>query len=156
MSNSAEFEFDPAQWQGYLNELGKRWNNPTDQKEFIAICAAVFSQDYADHFKSQAGPGGNWPSWSEAYAKHMQAVGKQGNLILQDSGRLRQSFVPSNIRAQEDGIVFYNPAQTKEGFPYAAAHDEGGPKLPQRKFMWLSDAAMARLSSQVGRWLAEG
>jgi phage gpG-like protein len=42
-----------------------------------------------------------------------------------------------------------------KGFPYAEAHDKGGPKLPQRKFMWLSKEGMEKIIKQVTDWLEE-
>lgn len=156
MAEEASVKFDADQWESYLKQVRRRWKDPEKQKEFIAIAAIAFSKDYAEHFSKSAGPEGRWKPWSDAYREHMKAIGKSGNNILIDTGRLRQSFTPSNARSQKDGVLFYNEAKTKGGFAYAAAHDEGGGKLPQRKFMWLSDKAMDDISRQVGVWLAEG
>jgi hypothetical protein len=87
----------------------------------------------------------------------MEQIGKSGNKILQDTGRLRQTFVPTNYRAVSGGIVFFNPAKTKSGFPYAAAHDEGFAKGgKKREFMWLSEIAMEEISDSALNWLMEG
>lgn len=47
----------------------------------------------------------------------MKELGKGGNKILQDSGRLRNSFKPQNYRSVSEGILWFNNAQTKSGFP---------------------------------------
>lgn len=111
----------------------------------MALSAVVF-RDIMNHFEAEEGPDGNWKPWSDFYEDHMQRSGKGGNKILQDSGRLRQAFLPSNYRATGDGILWYNPAKTKKGFPYAQAHDEGGDKLPARTFMWLSEDASEKIA----------
>lgn len=111
----------------------------------MALSAVVF-RDIMDHFESEKGPDGAWSPWSAFYADHMQRIGKGGNKILQDSGHLRQAFQPTNYRASSDGITWFNPAKTKKGFPYAFAHDEGGPKLPARTFMWLSEDASEKIA----------
>jgi phage gpG-like protein len=88
----------------------------------------------------------------------MVKIGRIGNLKLQFSGKLRQSFIPSNNRLIDGGIVYYNPARTRGGFAYAEAHDEGGSKKgrpPQREFMWLSGDAMATISEKLLKWMAE-
>ena len=71
----------------------------------------------------------------------MRRIGKQGNNILRDERRLERTFTAhgeTSWRGVAGGIVFFNNAKTKNGFPYAAAHNVGGPKLPKRRFMWLS------------------
>jgi phage gpG-like protein len=72
----------------------------------------------------------------------MARVGKSGNKILQDSGRLRQGLMPNNWRGTDEGLIFYNRV------PYANAHDKGVPKrnLPSRPFMWLSKEAKGALA----------
>src|ERR1041385_123236 len=105
--------------------------------EFAAVLSPIVFKDVMQHFEQQRGSTGPWKAWSKAYAEHMQKIGKGGNLILQNTGRLRQSFTPRNYRVVSDGLLWFNPAKTESGFPYAFAHDEGGPKLPKRDFMWL-------------------
>lgn len=102
------------------------------KREYIATLSVLVFQNIMDHFEQEEGPGGPWKAWSKVYDEHMQKIGKGGNKILQDTGRLRQSFTPRNVRRVSDGILWFNPAKTKKGFPYAAHHDE------TRTFMWLS------------------
>ena len=115
--------------------------------DFGKALGAVVYKDVIDHFEFEQGEKGPWKWWSDVYADHMARVGKGGNKILQDSGRLRNNFKPGNFRRQPEGLEWFNDAKTKGGFPYAYAHDEGGPKLPKRDFMWAS----ARLMDNVSR-----
>lgn len=105
----------------------------------MALSSVVFG-DIMSHFEKEEGPDGPWAPWSEAYASHMAKIGKGGNKILQDTGTLRQAFVPTSYRKVAGGILWYNPARTKSGFPYAYHHNES------RTFMWLSDEAADRIA----------
>lgn len=142
---------DTLKWKGLDIERGSR--------QLGGIIASTVFKDILAHFDQEQGPDGQWKGWSSIYAEHMATIGKAGNKILQDSGRLRNSFRPGNMRFEGNalggGIVFFNPAQTSEGFPYAAAHDEGGEKLPQREFMWLSEIAMEEIGEQTLAWLLD-
>lgn len=102
------------------------------------VLSSVVFQDITEHFEKEEGPDGAWTPWSEVYAQHMERIGRGNNKLLQFNGHLRQAFLPTNYRKVGEGILWYNPAKTSKGFPYAYAHDEGGPKLPERSFMWLS------------------
>ena len=162
----AEFSFDDKQWQRIIKKIDKKieatkifgFGGGKETQEFAGIISSVVYRDIINHFADTRGPDGPWADWSKTYADHLQKIGRSGNLILQFSGRLRQSFTPQNYRAVSGGVLFYNNAQTKGGFPYAKAHDEGGRKEgrpPKRKFMWLSNQAMADIVRQVKSWLAE-
>ena len=118
-------------------------------KQYNAIVGTTVYKNVLEHFELQEGPDGGWKAWSDIYEQHMQKRGKAGNLLLQDTGRMRNSFRPSNFRHVPGGVLFYNPAKTSEGFPYAYAHDKGGDKLPQRQFMWLSDFAMEEVADKT-------
>jgi len=75
-----------------------------------------------------------------------------GGRILQDSGGLRKSIFPIKAGKKtilsRNGWKWYTNAKTKSGFPYAAAHNNDGPrdKLPQRKFMWLSGKGLKNIA----------
>lgn len=153
MADQATITFDKSQWDRVLKQVQKKWKDIEKRKEFGGIIQAKVFEDVMSHFDKEAGPSGKWKAWSEVYTEHMKQIGRATNKILQFDGRLRQSFIPTSWRPQSEGILFYNPAKTKKGFPYAAAHDEGGPKLPQRKFMWISDTAMAKIVDITQNWL---
>lgn len=152
----AEFAFTDSEAQAFLKKLIKK----TDQikggaKAFGALASAVVFGDIISHFEKQQGSEGAWAPWSSAYRTHMDKIGKGGNMILADTGRLRQSFTPTSYRQVNEGILWFNPAKTKSGFPYAAAHDEGGPKLPKRDFMWLSDEAKDKLEDVTLKFIED-
>lgn len=156
MADSAiDLQFDSKQAEAFLKRL-KRNQEAIEKKDqaFVDTISIFVFQDIINHFEKEQGPKGKWKAWSKVYAEHMEALGKGGNKILQDSGRLRQSFTPGQWRARPAGIEWYNPAKTKKGFPYAAAHDEGGGRLPQRKFMWLGSGAMEKIAKATVAFLA--
>jgi len=143
----AEFSFDSKAVEQFLDRVGKNLNNIKGaERRFVDTLSQVVFGDIIQHFEQEEGEDGPWLSWSDMYAEHMTKIGKGGNNILQDTGRLRQSFFPSNYRKGSGGIEWFNPAKTEDGFPYAYAHDEGGPRLPKRNFMWLSMDALDRIS----------
>lgn len=146
----AEFVFDDEDsrkmLQKIIDNLAGIKNG--DQK-FQGLMGAVVFRDIMDHFSDEAGESGAWPSWSKSYQTYMERIGRGGNKKLQFTGRLRQSFVPTNVRKLSEGYLWFDNAKTAKGFPYAQAHDEGGPKLPQRQFMWLSDKGAENLCQQM-------
>lgn len=119
----------------------------------IGILSSIVYRDIMQHFDQQLGEDDPWPQWSPRYRAFMEKIGKGGNRILQDSGRLRQSFQPTNVRPTEAGLLWFNNAKTAKGFPYAAAHDEGGRRLPQRQFMWLSREALDDIEEQIIKFI---
>lgn len=155
MADQAEFEFDDKQWQAILKKLNTKWKDIQNRKEFGGITSAIVFEDIMDHFSKEQGPDGKWDSWSESYDKHLKKIGRGGNKILQFSGKLRQTFTPTSWRSNQEGILFFNNAKTRTGFAYAEAHDEGGPKLPKRSFMWFSKNGMTKLVEQTLKWLSE-
>lgn len=157
MAQRSEAIFDDKEIQQFFDTL-KRKNVSIEQgsRQLAGIISANVFRDLLGHFEREESPGGRaWQAWSEIYAEHMEKKGKGGNKILQDTGRLRQSFTPTSYRVVTGGIVFYNSAKTNSGFPYADAHNTGGSKLPQREFMWLSDIAMEEISDSTLNWLLE-
>lgn len=134
---------------------------PKGQRDIAALMKVVVYRDVIEHFKDERGPRGRWARWSRAYEAHLNRTGKGQNKKLQYNGRLRQSFVPGryeNWRLLKDGVLFFNNAKTKGGFPYAEAHDEGGSvpgRPPARPFMWVSGNAMSDIANNILAWLKE-
>jgi phage gpG-like protein len=129
------------------------------EKKFSGLLSAIVFRDVMEHFENEEGPDGHWAPWSTepngGYAAKMQRAGRGGNKILQYSGKLRQGFKPAKVRFSGQELVWFNDAQTKSGFPYAAAHDEGGPTLPSRSFMWLSKKGADDISMQTLQFMLD-
>ena len=125
----------------FLQDLEKKIKKTVNaEKEILGLITARVHRDVIQHFERQEGSDGGWTPWSDSYSEFMAKIGKSGNLILQNTGRLRNSFQPSSKQTKGQ-FAWVNPAKTSEGFAYAYAHDEGGSRLPKRDFMWLSDDA---------------
>lgn len=133
----------------FLSELSSNLANAKrSAKPLGRALSAIVYKDIIEHFQDEKGPDGKWKDWSDVYQRHMERIGKASNKILQDTGQLRQRFTPNNWRGLRGvGFQWFNHAQTKSGFPYAYAHDTGGPKLPKREFMWLSDEAFDKVAT---------
>lgn len=152
MSIKASFEFDASDWDRILKDVYTKWKKVENRKEFGNIVAPMIQRDFQDHFDKERGPQKKWQKWSDAYAKHMRRIGKSGNLILTDTGRLRRSLMQNkNWRADQAGLMFYSKVV------YAGVHDQGSPKqnIPQRQFMWLSTKGLDKVIDVIERWLAD-
>jgi phage gpG-like protein len=153
-NGQAEIVFDNAEVRKYLEGVTKRFDQVTQRDQaVIGLLSAIVFRDIMKHFDREEGPDSRWKAWSPSYQKFMTSIGRNGNKLLQFSGRLRQAFQPTNVRTSAEGIVWFNPAKTAKGFPYAAAHDEGGGRLPQRTVMWLSGEAMTDIETQILKFL---
>lgn len=158
MAGQGEIVFEDAEIKKFFSDFNNRLKEVKGgKKKFAAMLSSIVYGDIMDHFKKEEGPQGKWPAWSKIYRDHMEKTGKGGNNLLQFSGRLRQNFLPTSVRSKSDGIEWFNNAKTKKGFPYAYAHDVGGPVLPRRNFMWASENAIERMSKNIlGFMLDEG
>lgn len=153
---SVSIQFRDKKTRQWLDSLNKSVKEVAlAKKHYAEMVSAIVFQDIMDHFEKQMGSKGKWQRWSDAYNEHMIKKGKGANNILQDTGRLRQSFTPTNYRRKNAKIVWYNNAKTARGFPYAAAHDEGGGKLPKRDFMWLSKDAREEISKSTLKFIED-
>ena len=131
---------DDRNAQAWLRRLQRKVSEVKGGKAaFAALCSAVVFKDVIEHFDEERGSEGKWAKWSAAYTKHMNSIGKGGNKILQDTGKMRNALTP--IRAGRgyknvsDGILWFN----KVG--YSGRHDRGEGQT-KRDFMWLGKAAL--------------
>jgi phage gpG-like protein len=181
MADTVQIQFDYKAWDSLLSKVKSKWRDVKTRKEFGGVISATVFQDIMEHFDEEKGPDGAWTNWSRSY---MQAIAglvafrringrtvpitddkflaknkppRKPGKKLQATGRLRQSFKPQSWRATGQGILFFNNAKTKSGFPYAAHHDDGpsGWDGKPRKFMWMSDKGMNNMAERVAAWLLE-
>lgn len=149
-------QFENKEVADFLQSLVKKTADVEKQnKAYVGLLSAIIFKDVISHFEQEKGSKGNWKKWSPTYQAHMNEIGRGGNKILQFSGKLRQNFKPTDYKTSAKGITWFNDAKTKSGFPYAAAHDNGGGKLPQRDFMWLSDKGLEQVSVQTLQYLMD-
>jgi phage gpG-like protein len=156
MAESFIAEFDDQEVKEFLRAVDKNLKNIKDgHRKYTGLLSAIVYQDIMEHFENEAGSNGPWKQWSKFHRERMQEIGKGGNKILQDSGRLRNNFKPTKVKKTKEGFLWFNDAKTKKGFPYAAAHDNGGSKLPKRDFMWLSEKAMGRIEIETLQFMLD-
>lgn len=156
MAEALSAEFKDSGIKDFLGDIKNRLKDVEGgERKYAGLLSAIIFQDVMTHFKDQKGSDGPWKTWSPAYRKHMDRKGKGGNNILQDSGKLRQSFQPSNYKYQSKGLTWFNNAKTKDGYPYAWGHDTGDGKLPQRDFMWLSNPALDKVAEKTLQFMLD-
>ena len=148
---ATEVEFESEELKRFLRSFRQKLSMIANgERKYAALMSAIVYQDIVSHFEKEQGSEGKWKEWSKSYRNYLEKIDKSGNKILQFTGRLRQNFKPQNVRSQNEGLLWYNDAKVKgSDFPYAFAHNEGGPILPKRDFMWLSDNAIEKMSQQT-------
>lgn len=152
-----------------------------DVKIWRAMAVEAFA-DVQDHFLKEQGPGGKkWDSYSQSYLAAIQGlihfrkiknrtvalkgpdpvrIPKMGSVgkILQDTGRLRNSVTMARSKSRtKKGILLFNNAKTKSGFPYAQHHDEGpsSHKGNPRTYMWLSNKAFNTIATMAAAYMRD-
>lgn len=157
MEFSLEFKGWP-EWQQQMRLIGAR------AKDFNKVMVAglnIFGfRDIAQHFRDEKGPDGMWPERSEwtqmEYLRRNKtnSVYDPGNKLLQLTGRLRQSL----IRGGNSGArgIGKNVVAISSNVEYSGKHDEGEGRIPQRKFMWLSDGAIESMNKLILDFLTDG
>lgn len=150
--------FQDEQIQNFLKNMTKKLKNVEDgDKKYAALLSVHVFADIMNHFRQQEGSEGQWKEWSPSYKDYMEKIGKSGNNLLQWTGRLRQNFgktsdeaAKKSLRISSRSFTWFNNAKVgRKDFPYAAAHDNGGSKLPKRDFMWLSDEAAEKMAKDT-------
>jgi len=177
---AAEIEFKSNEVQKWLKSLSKNTKQVKEKtKKYASVLAAIVYKDIIQHFDKEEGSKGKWQEWSSSYQLAIagivffRTIGGQKRMffsedfknppkppradgkILQDKGKLRQGFKPTSFRTGKEGITWFNDAKTKSGFPYAFAHNEGGPILPKRDFMWISDKALDEVEEQTLKFILD-
>jgi hypothetical protein len=151
MTFKAEATFNDRRVQKFLRDIDKNYKDAESKKKFYAFLGIEVFADIMDHFEKEEGPGGAWQERSQPYRDFIEGQGK--TKILQVTGNLKKGFTPiksgGNAKKVPEGILWENRQKTESGFPYAAAHDEGGPKLPQRSFMWLSQPRIEKMAELI-------
>lgn len=153
-----EFDYKAAQaWLQSIDDGVKAVK--TVKKDYVDTISVYVMQDYTQHFLKKEGPEGKWPAWSTFYVEHLKKIGRSGNQLLRFDNRMFNTFKETNYRIKKTEIEFYNDAKTKDGFPYAYAHDnDDAPRtrLPKRQFMWLSDEALSTITKATLFFIEKG
>ena len=150
-------EFKDKKIKKLLRGIESRNKDITKHKKSVAkILSPVVVKDIDAHFQKEEGPKGTWQRWAPATVKAYARTGKSGNKVLSDTGRLRNSIKPGNVKSTSIGFVWFTNEKTKSGFPYAEHHDEKFPKGNPRTFMWTSKKAVTIMSTSLLKFLAEG
>jgi len=137
-TGAAGIRIDVTEWEGLFALMRGR---VSDMPKLLHTAYATTGfQNIIQHFADEASPDGKWKPLK--YRK-----GKP----LQDTGNLRKSILPSNWRSvnSKSIMVFANA-------PYGKIHDEGTSRIPQRKFMWLSQPTQQKMAEQIASIIVDG
>lgn len=153
----------------------KRWRDrlKSKLKDFAPILKRMYAiygfKDIVDHFSKERGPSGPWKPRAQ-FTQELYAAIRKGsanpapgvaraayspnNKLLQLTGNLRKSILPSNAKTLNSHtiLVFAND-------PKGGKHDRGQttwPKIPARPFMWLSNSAKREMLDAAARMTLDG
>lgn len=144
MSEDNRVVIDDKEVREMLSNLIKNVGKISEKaKEYVGLLSSVVFRDLIRHFENQEGPDGKWKPWSPRYANYMAKIGKSGNLILTDTGRLRQGWQPTRYRIVNEGVIWFNPVS------YGKKHNEGIAPFPKRQFAWISKDASDEMERQT-------
>lgn len=132
---NANLHLDITEWEMLFAFMKDKLR---DVPKMVHTSYATFGfKDIIGHFQEEAAPDGKWLPLKFRKGKP-----------LQDTGNLRKSILPSNWKSiSNTGIMVFANA------PYGKYHDEGTNKIPQRKFMWLSDEAKQKMAEYIANKL---
>lgn len=146
---NADFRFNDREWRAFL---GSMLNKAKDMTRILSVAYGTAGiADIKKHFEDEQGPTAPWKPRKQATDEkyllialglHKAPKGTSKaqynptNKILQMTGMLKRSFLPSNWRKKSNTAIEVFSNDNKSG-----AHDKGNKEknLPARPFMWLSD-----------------
>jgi len=157
MAENFKAKLDDREWRRFFREILSKMKN---RANILKTAFSIYGiRDIVDHFDKERGPKGKWKKRSPITQMQYARLNKKhkkynpSNKLLQLTGALRQSILPSNVKkiSKDEILVFSN-------VEYSAMHDLGSRKrnLPQREFMWLSKPAISRIQKTIMRIVAEG
>jgi len=132
------------------NKMVKRMK---DESKLHKINTLHAMRDIDDHFKKEEGPNNKkWVKWSKKTDKGRKFFSSRptrrgGTKLLQDTGRLKGSFVSVQIK---NGTMILNNVK------YASFHQTGTSKMPRRKFLYLSPKARSTIVKRLNRFYFRG
>jgi len=110
------------------------------------------------------GPNGRWKERSQAYVDRQTSINRKGFKVLNELMRRTDAmFKAVTMRGAPGGIyeetgtslTLGTSLKSDKGFPYPAAHQTGGKRLPQRKIYDPTERDAARLASILKRGLVK-
>ena len=134
------------EWRIFIKETSS--NLSKSNNILKAAYATIGFRDILRHFKSEKGESGKqWePLKASTLAARTKGRKRRSPKILQDTGNLRQSFLPTNVkRVGRDAVLVFNNAT------YSGIHDRGSSKnnIPKRDFMYLTEQAQDAMAKMI-------
>lgn len=137
-----------GEWVGFLSAMNSKIKNPSELLK-TAFMVSGF-KDIIQHFDDEKGPMGKWKARSPETQMQYAMRGRKdsrynpSNKILQLTGNLRKSILPSNVKK-----LSRNAVEIYANSEYGHRHDSGTDGMPQREFMWFSDSAKDKMSQII-------
>lgn len=153
MAGEFNLTFEVAGEQQVLRGFSRFADKVQDMRPFFHALAKDFHDLERRQFESEGQSGSaGWPALSPRYAR-WKAMHYPGKTILVRTGLLKGSLAGNNGYTVED----IQPLQARLGtlVPYAIYHQKGGPRLPKRSPIQLSNDDKARWTKMAHEHLVE-
>lgn len=144
---SGKAELNAGEWVGFLSAVQSKVKNPSELLKAAFMTAGY--KDIIQHFSDERGPMGKWRARS-AETQYQYAMRSRydsrynpSNKLLQLTGNLRQSILPTNTKK-----VAYNAIEIFANAEYGGRHDRGE-DMPRREFMWFSEDAKEKMAQVI-------
>ena len=164
--NAVLLKFDDASLRAWLTKMNASLRDLTPVLK--RLYATMGFKDIIQHFKDESGPDGKWVKRAKSTQRHYahvqaglaepapgvaRAAYSPTNKLLQMTGTLRKSILPTNTRTvnRTSILAFSND-------PKSGKHDRGDSetRLPARPFMWLSNSAKQSIVDAAAKMVLNG
>ena len=142
-----------------VNEVKEKFKkmviNCTNLKPVMNLIAVKAYKEVIDHFDSEMGTDGKWPTWRRkqsdgTYRYYSSRPTKRGgNKLLQDTGMLRNSL---RFKGFEKEAQVYDGS--KNG--YGKYHQFGTKNMPKRDFLWVTTENEEEYAKMIEKYVIGG
>jgi len=105
--------------------------------------------------------GEKWPPLKMSTIFKKRLMHKKGKLTgnspdkpLVETGALRDDLMsPKSINILNKGLIYGTDRKSKNGFLYPAIHEMGGSKIPQRRWLFLTNDDLNQICNTTKQWI---
>lgn len=144
MADGITITFEKREAEAMINRLLRRVKNPKKLvKTWEKYVHAVTMQMFRGRRPDTSGKRGvRWPNLAPKTVQQKAALRKRGRAIeihrpLVRTGEMRDSL--KVLKETNKGFVYGTRQKSKKGYNYPGIHNRGEGKIPQRKWLFLTD-----------------
>lgn len=128
-----------------IDDLQGLYTELEDLRKPFTVIKAKMYKEIIRHFEEEEGPDGKWERWQFRGRRiNYRPYGRGGNKMLQDTGRLRNSFMWDLL---PDEIRVFTEVE------YASYHQFGTSKMVARPFLWFEERSYEEWAEYIVEYL---